>query len=213
MASRKQKFYVVWEGNAPGVYDSWAECQAAIGAYSGAKYKSFPTRESAEKALAEGPGAYWGTGRFVSGLSEEELARIGKPIPESLCVDAAWNMETREMEYRGVWLRDRSIAFQQGPFPGGTNNLGEFLAIVHALAYLAQRSLDHPVYSDSEVAILWVWKKQVRSKAMQKGQTSDRVNELVQRALAWLKTHTYPNQLLKWETVAWGEIPADYGRK
>jgi len=213
MASPKQKFYVVWEGNAPGVYASWAECQAAIRGYSGPKFKSFPTRDSAEKALAEGPASYWGTGRFVSALSEEDLARIGQPIPDSLCVDAAWNMETGVMEYRGVWLRVKSITFQQRPFPGATNNLGEFLAIVHALAYLAKRSLDHPVYSDSETAIVWVRRKAVRSKSMRKGQTSDQVNDLVQRALAWLKANTYPNQLLKWETAAWGEIPADFGRK
>lgn len=213
MASPKPKFYVVWEGVTPGVYSSWEECQAAISGYSNPKFKLFPTRQSAQKAFAEGPASYWGTGKFVSALSEEELARLGAPIPESICVDAAWNGDTRVMEYRGVWLRDKSIAFQQGPFPGATNNIGEFLAIVHALAYMAERSLACPVYSDSTTAIAWVKRKRVRSKAMQQGRTSEQIDDLVRRAIAWLDAHSYGNQLLKWETAAWGEIPADYGRK
>lgn len=213
MGSRKQKFYVVWQGRTPGVYATWAECQSAISGYPNAKYKSFPTRETAEEAFAQGHTAYWGTGKFVSALSDEELAAIGEPVRESLCVDAAWNMDTRAMEYRGVWLRDRSVAFRQGPFQRGTSNIGEFLAIVHALGYLKKRSLENPVYSDSTVAIGWVNRKNARSKAMQQGQTSAEINDLVQRALHWLNTNTYANQLLKWETAAWGEIPADYGRK
>ncbi len=117
------------------------------------------------------------------------------------------------MEYRGVWLADRSVAFQQGPFENATNNIGEFLAIVHALALMSKRGVTLPVYSDSSVAIGWVRKKIVRSKSMLRGKTSPRVNDLVTRALQWLKSNTYENGILKWETAAWGEIPADFGRK
>jgi ribonuclease HI len=213
MASRKRKYYVVWQGHAPGVYASWAECERAIRGYSQAKYRAFPTAEAAKLALAEGPDAYWGTGKFVSPLSAAELAAIGQPIPESLCVDAAWNAETKVMEYRGVWLHDRSLAFSQGPFAQATNNLGEFLAIVHALAMLSKDANSAPVYSDSRVAINWVLDREVRSRNMAKGETGERVNNLVRRALDWLAANTYPNKILKWETQAWGEVPADYGRK
>ena len=48
----KQKFYVVWEGVTPGVYTSWTDCQLQIKGYEGAKYKSFDTREEAERALS-----------------------------------------------------------------------------------------------------------------------------------------------------------------
>ena len=87
MTSRKKKFYVVWEGTSPGVYSTWADCESAIKGYSNAKYKSFPTLASAEKAFGEAPGDYWGTGKFVSPLSDAELAAIGQPIADSLCVD------------------------------------------------------------------------------------------------------------------------------
>ena len=184
-----------------------------IKGHANAKYKSFPTLESAAKACREGPDDYWGTGKFVSPLSDVELAAIGQPITNSMCVDAAWNAETKAMEYRGVWHHDRSIAFQQGPFARATNNIGEFLAIVHGLALMAKRSIDWPIYSDSKTAISWVGKKNVRSKSMQKGETSEQINDLVTRALRWLNENEYGNDILKWETAAWGEVPADFGRK
>jgi ribonuclease HI len=213
MASSKKKFYVVWKGKTPGVYATWAECQSVISGYSDAKYKSFPTLESAEKAFREGSDEYWGRHKFISALSDEQLARIGQPVANSMCVDAAWNAETKTMEYRGVWHHDGSIAFKQGPFENATNNIGEFLAIVHALALMAKHSVDWPIYSDSRTAISWVRKKRVNSKSMQMGETSDQINKLVERALRWLDNNKYNNEILKWNTEAWGEIPADYGRK
>ncbi len=213
MASRNKKVYVVWKGTTPGVYTTWAACESAIKGYSNVKFKAFPTLESAEKAFREGPKDYWGTDKFVSPLSDAELAAIGQPIANTMCVDAACNTETKAMEYRGVWHHDRSIAFQQGPFHNATNNIGEFLAIVHALALMAKRSIDWPIYSDSQTAISWVRKKSVNSKSMRKGETSDQINDLVARALRWLNENEYNNDILKWETEAWGEVPADYGRK
>ena len=37
--------------------------------------------------------------------------------------------------------------------------------------------------------------------------------ELIERAEKWLRTHKFSTQIVKWETKAWGEIPADFGRK
>lgn len=209
----KKKFYVVWQGSKTGVFANWADCQASIAGFSKAKYKSFPTLEAAERAFREGADVYYGTGKFVSALSDKQLAVIGRPLTNSLCVDAAWNAQTKVMEYRGVWHHDRTIAFQKGPFSNATNNIGEFLAIVHALALMAKQSLNLPVYSDSETAISWVHNRRVNSKSMQKGETSSRVNELVARALDWIRHNEFPNEILKWRTEAWGEVPADYGRK
>ena len=157
------KHYVVWEGYKPGVYATWADCQKQTKGYTNAKFKSFPNKQSAKKAYREGPAKYWGTGKFVSALSKAELTKIGNPVKKSLCVDAAWNSETKVVEYRGVWYGNRNVVFQQGPFPGGTNNVGEFLAIVHALGVLSKKKLNHPVYSDSQSAIKWVKQKKVNS--------------------------------------------------
>ncbi len=209
----KKKFYVVWYGKAEGVFDTWDQCQAAIKGVSNARFRSFTDRRAAELAYEQGVDVQAGAKKPVRDVSEAERAAAGLPIAPSLCVDAAWNAETKVMEYRGVWFHDRSLAFAHGPIPEATNNLGEFLAIVHALALLQQRQLDWPVYSDSQTAISWVRRRRVNSKSMQLGQTGTRVNDLVARAQRWLAQNTFSNPILKWETAVWGEVPADFGRK
>lgn len=44
-----QKYYAVRVGRTPGIYLSWKECQAQIAGFSGAIYKSFLTKEEAER--------------------------------------------------------------------------------------------------------------------------------------------------------------------
>ena len=50
----KNKYYVVWKGITPGVYDNWGECKAQVDGQDGAKYKSFETKEEATKAFEKG---------------------------------------------------------------------------------------------------------------------------------------------------------------
>ena len=50
----KNKYYVVWKGLNPGVYDNWAECKMQVEGQEGAKYKSFETREEAVEAFEKG---------------------------------------------------------------------------------------------------------------------------------------------------------------
>ncbi|HEY2722060.1 MAG TPA: RNase H family protein [Chitinophagaceae bacterium] len=129
-----------------------------------------------------------------------------------MSVDAAWNTMTGVVEYRGVCTKTRKEFFHQGPFEDGTVNIGEFLAIVHALAYCKENKLTLPVYSDSRNAIGWVKDKQVRTNH-QASEKNKKLFEMIDRALKWLNQNEFPNQLLKWETRAWGENPADFGRK
>ena len=150
----KEKFYVVWEGVTPGVYASWTDCQLQIKGYEGAKYKSFDTREEAERALASSPYAYIGK----NAKKKTEAARTGSDtlpasvIDNSLAVDAACSGNPGPMEYRGVHVASRQEIFHFGPMKG-TNNIGEFLAIVHGLALLKQKGFDMPIYSDSVNAL------------------------------------------------------------
>ena len=112
------------------------------------------------------------------------------------------------MEYRGVDTQTKKQLFHQGPFEKGTNNVGEFLALVHALAWLKKEKSDLPIYSDSKYAMAWVKKKKANSKI-----TDPYLIDVVKRAENWLKENEYPNQIIKWQTKFWGEIPADFGRK
>lgn len=208
----KPKFYVVWKGRIPGIYEKWDDCNAQIKAFPGATFKSFKSRSLAEQAYQQGSEEYIGQDIFETELTPDQLALIGQPHMGSLSVDAAWNTFTGDVEYQGVYTNSKKIIFHQGPFTDGTINLAEFLAIVHALAHCQQQGITCPIYSDSRNAIGWVKAKVVRSNHPRR-ETNKKLFELVDRALAWLKTHHYSNELLKWETKAWGENPADFGRK
>jgi ribonuclease HI len=208
----KQKFYVVWKGRETGIFNSWDECTKQIHGFAGAVYKSFKTRQLAEEAYKSNSKEFIGKDIFESELTEDQRKLIGEPILESISVDAAWNTATGMVEYQGVDTKTQKALFSAGPFEDGTVNIAEFLAIVHALAYCKQRGITLPIYSDSRNAIGWVADKQVRTKHT-RTETSEKLFQLIDRALAWLNNNEYVNPILKWETRAWGENPADFGRK
>ncbi len=153
--SQKPKFYVVWKGRKTGIFSSWEACAAQVQGFAGARYKSFASRLAAEQALQGKYAAH--VGKPVS--SGEWLFSPDPPVAASWCVDAACSGSPGPLEYRGVDLRTGKEIFQQGPYEHGTNNVGEFLAIVHALMLLKKRRSALPVYSDSATAIGWVKKK------------------------------------------------------
>ncbi len=208
---KKQKYYVVWKGRHPGIYQTWEECSAQIDGFPGARYMSFAGQVEAEEALRGRPEDYAGR-RPPPRPRQPRLPVAGRPIVESYAVDAACSGSPGPVEYRCVHVGTRREVFRQGPFAKGTNNIGEFLAIVHALALFKQGSIAAPIYSDSAIALIWVKLGKCRTKLAR-----DAVNaplfELVERAETWLRDNEYANKLLKWETGAWGEIPADFGRK
>ena len=116
-----------------------------------------------------------------------------------------------KMEYRGVYLPTGKQIFHYGPVYG-TNNIGEFLAIVHALALLKQKGLDMPVYSDSVNAISWVKQKKCKTK-LPRNERTEALFQMIERAEKWLRENAYATPIRKWETEKWGEVPADFGRK
>ena len=210
--AEKKKFYAVWEGKKPGVYAGWDACKEQIQGVKGAKYMGFPTRNAAEAAMAAGYGAALAEKKRKNAPDPKELKRIGQPNYHSISVDAASSGNPGRMEYQGVDTRSGKRLFYQGPFEEGTNNIGEFLAIVHGLAYLKKRGSDRIIYTDSRTAISWVRKKHCNTK-LEASQANRPLMEMVERAEKWLKEHSYRNRIVKWETKAWGEIPADFGRK
>ena len=211
--AKKQKFYVVWYGNPAGIFGSWEECQLSIKGVKGAQYKSFETFAEAKKAYNKEYADYKGKGgKKKKTLTADELKKIGDPNLYSIAVDAASSGNPGKMEYRGVDTQTEEQLFHQGPFEQGTNNVGEFLALVHGIAYLKQKKSDRIVYSDSRIAIGWVKKKKCNTKLKQTSKNR-KLFELIHRAENWLKKNTYVTEVVKWETKAWGEIPADFGRK
>jgi len=213
MSKKKKKYYTVWKGHHNGVFETWEDCKAQIKDFQGAQYKSFTTFEAAKKALKGNYKDYVGkTSKFKSELSEIELKKIGEPNYKSISVDAASSGNPGKMEYRGVDTKTNKELFKQGPFTEGTNNIGEFLALVHGLAFLKKHNNDLIIYSDSRTAMSWVRKKTCNTK-LERNDKNKPVFDLIERALVWLKNNSYTTTIVKWETKAWGEIPADFGRK
>lgn len=214
----KKKWYVVWVGTEPGVCDSWAECEERIKHYPGAKYKSYPSQTEAVEAFRRG---YEQEARQViraiaSGPQERlaDYSQVPEIVADSIAVDAACSGNPGVMEYQGVDVQTGTRLFHVGPFADATNNVGEFLALVHGIAWLYQRGNTHTaVYSDSRNAILWVTHGKCKTK-VERTERNAYMFELIARAERWLATHPdYPTRIIKWETQKWGEIPADFGRK
>lgn len=201
----KTKFYVVWVGRQPGIYATWAEASAQVNGFHGAKYKSFTTEAQARQAFETNWQRYIGKPTPLSSFPPEV-------ITDSLSVDAACDGSPGNLEYRGVHTATGEELFHRGPLKNGTNNLGEFLAIVQALRLLKAQDKAIPIYSDSRNALLWVKNKYIGSKLPRSEQTAE-VWTLADESLAWLKNNSYQNPLLKWKTEEWGEIRADFGRK
>lgn len=208
----KKKYYVVWVGHQSGVFSSWAECRKAVHGFNGARYKSFDSLEQAQKALNDNPFRYIGKNAPTPPPDPAKVKAAGFPVDNSISVDAACNMATGLMEYQGVFTANKQLLFKQGPFPKASNNIGEFLALVHALAWCKKKNLTIPIYSDSKTAIAWVRNKHAKTRVEQNPQNEE-LFEVIDRAETWLRENTWANQILKWETEVWGEIPADFGRK
>lgn len=210
MRQKKQKYYVVWQGHHPGIYSSWEACKAEVDNFPNARYKSFETKAEAEAAYTSGPEKIRKS--FVP-KAVKSVQRSGGIIKESISVDAACSGNPGLMEYRGVWTADKSEIFHYGPAKDGTNNIGEFLALVHALALLQKKNdSTTPIYTDSRTAIAWVKKKKANTQVKLTKHNAE-LFDMIRRAEKWLKENTWKNPIHKWETEHWGEIPADFGRK
>jgi ribonuclease HI len=203
----KQKYYVVWKGRKPGIYTSWADCEAQVKGYPGAEYKSFENRAAAEAAFRGDYENYKGK----AGTSQQWLFTPTKPVIPSICVDAACSGSPGPLEYRGVLTESSEQIFHAGPFPDGTNNVGEFLAIVLAMDWLVTKKLDWPIYSDSANAITWVKAGKCKTQ-LERLPSNKMLFDFITNAEEALKRYP-PFKILKWDTKAWGEIPADFGRK
>ena len=254
------KYYVVWKGFAPGVYDSWEEAEMQVSGYPDASYRSFKTLEAAVEAFREGfdkEGLIKEVAREMERLEKEgtviefdkekagkadipkKEASVDAPAPvkketptettppvkkrvivqqpppylvDSLAVDAACSGNPGPMEYRGVYVRTGQEIFRVGPLEGGTNNIGEFLAIVHGLALQEKQGTRLPIYSDSVNAQKWI-RTGICKTQLEENEQNGQIFDLIRRAESWLRTHTFRLPIYKWETAKWGEIPADFGRK
>jgi ribonuclease HI len=207
--SKKQKYYVIWAGHKTGIFDTWAETEQNIKGFQNAQFKSFETKEEAFHASKKN---YWASINTKSEPSKFKKIISESILKPSISVDAACAGNPGVLEYQGVNTATKEVLFSRGPFPKGTVNIGEFLAIVHGLAYLKKINSTCPIYSDSRTAISWVKKKAIKTN-LERTSATEELFKMVDSALDWLHNNPYATKILKWETEDWGENPADYGRK
>jgi len=207
--SKKQKYYVIWAGHKTGIFDTWAETEQNIKGFQNAQFKSFETKEQAFHASKKN---YWASINTKSEPSKFKKIISESILKPSISVDAACAGNPGVLEYQGVNTATKEVLFSRGPFPKGTVNIGEFLAIVHGLAYLKKINSTCPIYSDSRTAISWVKKKAIKTN-LERTSATEELYKMVDSALDWLHNNPYATKILKWETEDWGENPADYGRK
>ena len=246
------KYYVVWKGFAPGIYDSWEEAEMQISGYPDASYRSFKSLEAATEAYREGfdkeglikeiqnevkrqqqegTEIKWSDDPTRQGNDILSQPAAAKPAPktpagngqrivqaappyllDAIAVDAACSHNPGPVEYRGVLVRTGQQLFHVGPMAGGTNNIGEFLAIVHGMAMQEKQGTYLPLYSDSVSAQSWV-RQGICKTTLEETDENAPLFDLVRRAENWLRTHAFRVNVYKWDTKQWGEIPADFGRK
>jgi ribonuclease HI len=198
---------VVWKGRKTGIFSSWPEAEAQVKGFVGAEFKAFESLNQARQAMA---GKY--QDYKSQKASQSRLLDVPPPLTPSYCVDAACSGNPGLLEYRCVDTASGEELFYRGPFVRGTNNVGEFLAIVEALMLCHQEGHPWPIYSDSVNAISWVRAKKARTNLNRTHRNAE-LFERLDQAETWLRSHAYPNRLLKWQTDSWGENPADFGRK
>lgn len=220
MSGHEKKFYVVWKWKKTWIFDSWEQCKQNVNWFSEAKYKCFKSLEEATKALSKTREDYYEANSSkpksnnLQKLSNYEKYQLMKNIPffaESIAVDAACSENPWKMEYRWIDLQTWEEIFHE-QFSIWTNNIWEFLAIVHWLKYLW--SDNHTIYSDSKIAISRV--KQWKCKTKLKSNNNTNLLQLlntIQDAEKWLKNNWINHNILKRNTKDWWEIPADFWRK
>lgn len=217
-----KKYYVVWKGRQPGVYDNIEDALEQVEDFPGASFKSFDSPQAAAEAFrhTERKTDRTELGSILLASSRNNMPKNGAPdymsFPEidlnGWAVDASCLGNPGRMEYRGVELMSGREIFRVGPFEKSTNNIGEFLAIVHALALQFQSGENHPIYSDSVTGMAWVRNRKIKTQ-LTRTHENEKCFIMMERALSWLNTHTYSTKILKWQTERWGEVPADFGRK
>lgn len=209
MSKAKKKYYVVWRGIKPGIYNSWDDCKQQVQGFEGAQYKSFTDEEEARRAMSK---SYWEITQLKGKKNLHELTTKEKPILNSISVDAACSGNPGTLEFRGVFTDTETELFKRGPYKMGTVNIGEFLAIILALAWLKKHKLVYPIYTDSKTAMAWVRNKRVNTK-LERTAKNVELFQALDNAVIWLKANPVNTEIIKWPTKLWGEIPADYGRK
>lgn len=126
-------------------------------------------------------------------------------------------------EYRGTDLSTGEVLFHH-VVGMCTNNVCEFIALCHGLVYAMENNYQR-VYSDSQVARSWVKSRKCNTNSLDNPKTRKSIQWAGKAVMKICNIYMSGNRdsfiangkvqvnIRKWDTIHWGQIPADFGRK
>lgn len=173
------KYYAVKVGKTPGVYMKWEECKAMVHGFPGAVYKSFPTREEAERFVQADAGRKQ-AGRTASGAVRGQKAEASAHsykdvMPENYAfVDGSYNAAKKIYGYGGFLMHGGSKEVLQGAgedaeMASMRNVAGEVLGSMAAVEKALELGLPElTIYYDYMGIEMWAdgsWKRNKKGTA------------------------------------------------
>ncbi|NKF50755.1 ribonuclease HI [Shewanella sp. WXL01] len=160
-----KKFYVVWQGRKPGIYDNWNEAKAQVDKFAGAKYKSFPSFAEAKAAFGQAADKSIGqasktvkpsAAKPKAGVSEHQVVLGQYDVvlyTDGGCDPNPGQAGSGVAEYQSGVLTNLWYGLYN---PNGTNNTAELNALTQALQMAQQASAQGKsvkIFSDSQYSI------------------------------------------------------------
>lgn len=193
------KYYVVWRGHSPGIYENWNACKAQVKGFKYSYYRVFPTFKSANEAF---------------GLSLTEFKRRQQfkentfnLRPNSIVVSSKYEEKNMETVFTAFKVGDPpEILFRTAICGKSTHNIVQFLALAASIKYCYENGLKSPIYSDNPVALKWIRDRKINSQVIRSDRNQE-VFDLVDEAIYWLNCNSYNNQLIEWDVEKHGYLP------
>ncbi|MBA35375.1 MAG: ribonuclease HI [Oleispira sp.] len=156
-----KKFYVIWVGREPGIYTDWPTAQKQIIKFSGAKYKSFPTKAEAEAAFSGGTVSSAGKPSSNSSKNTNKGNNLSAPPIKTdvviYCDGGCDPNPGKAGSGVAVYQNDQLIQLWYGVYnPNGTNNTAELNALFYSLQlaqHATKQGLSAQILCDSMYSI------------------------------------------------------------
>lgn len=206
-----QKFYVVWKGRETGIFTDWATCKKQIERFSGARYKSFPSRSEAEAAFSGSAGGASSSGKpgsakrggaaspkTYSAAEVDALDATTKIFTDGGCEPNPGNAGSGIAVYRKGELSELWYGLYN---PNGTNNTAELNAL-HQAMMLSQKEITDgrstAIFCDSKYSIQCItqWASGWEKKGWKKASGEIKNLELIQEMFALYQTLKNDIQIL-----------------
>ena len=187
-SKNKKKKYYAWalQEGASGISETWEDCQSQTRGFSGAKYKSFESREEAQAWLDAG--------------ASYDIKRLA--LDEGIYFDSGTGGDAK-VKIKVIDEKNNNLIPGVKVPEGVTNNFGELLACKYALELAIEKGVKK-VFGDSRL-VLDYWSKNIINKS----KVSPATVSLAQEVSELRKIFESQGGELKF--ISGGSNPADLG--